>query len=188
MRENIPQPNVRRTSLWWYRRPGVVYFFGAGNKAIKIGVTTIFDRNKKRDNTLDDDDRPNDLKDEELEDFDLNTFDPAKYPDLKEQRLIEGVRACILQRHKQIQSSNHETITLLGVIPFLDGELPARRAELCERKLHIHFADLQRFEPHTSGAEWFNRGTELLEYIEKHSCRPEKLSIERTVIGKQINR
>src|SRR5579863_1028874 len=151
--KNTPQPIVRRTSLWWYRRSGVVYFFGAGNKAIKIGVTTIF---KKRDNTPDDDDRPNDLKDEELEAFDLNAFDPAKYDDLKDQRLIEGVRACILQRHKQIQSSNHETVTLLGLIPFLDGELPARRAELCERKLHSHFAKLQRFKPYTCGAEWFN--------------------------------
>jgi hypothetical protein len=181
MTETIPQPSTRRTALWWYRRPGVVYFFGAGDKAIKIGVTTIFGDLK------DDDDVNDDLEAFDLEAFDLDAFDPKVY-DLTDNDLTKGVRDCIRQRHKQIESSNHETITLLGLIPFLDGELPARRAELCERELHQHFADLQRFKPHTCGAEWFSYGTQLVEYIEKHSCRPEKFGIEATMIGLPINR
>jgi hypothetical protein len=44
--------------------------------------------------------------------------------------------ACIRHRHKQIQSSNHEPIKLLGIIRFADGEKPTRDADLRERALH----------------------------------------------------
>jgi hypothetical protein len=70
-----------------------------------------------------------------------------------------------VHRHKQIQSSNHETIKLLGVIRFSDGAWPAREAEKCERELHKKFAELQRFRAHTCGAEWFTPGQALFDYI-----------------------
>lgn len=177
----MSETSQRRNAMWWYRRPGVVYFFGAGDKAIKIGVTTIFG------DLGDDDDQNDDLNSFDLETFDLWSFDPNTYV-LKDDDLARGVRDCIRQRHKQIQSSNHETIALQGVIPFLDGDLPARRAELCERKLHEHFAHLRRFKPHTVGSEWFSREIGLLDYIEKYSCHPEKFGITETVIGSPLNR
>jgi hypothetical protein len=174
-------PKVRRTATWWYRRQAVVYFFGAGNAAIKIGVTTIF-------GDLPDHDLPNlEVKDGDLESFDLESFDPIAFQ-LEDDGLKNGVRRCLVQRHKQIQSSNHETITLLGVIPFLDGTLPARRAELCERRLHVRFAALRRFKPHTVGSEWFTREDTLVEFIERHTCQPKKFEIKDAEIGQPINR
>jgi hypothetical protein len=140
----VPQGS---TSLWWYERQGVVYFFAAGRPAaaIKIGVTTV----AKKDNW----------------------------------------EACIRQRHEQIQSCNHETIELLGLIrfDFAEGELPGRNAELLERALHKQFEELQLFKAHTRGAEWFRPGAELLGYIQKNAEAPESLKIPR-VIGLPINR
>jgi hypothetical protein len=143
------EESERPTSEWWYRRPGIVYFFGAGDPpaAIKIGVTTI----------------------------------PKEKNSLQEADWL----ACVRQRHKQIQSSNHETIKLLGVIRFIDGGQPARLAENRERQLHKQFADLQRFEPHTCGAEWFNPGTKLLAYIREHA---HELGDYPGVIGLPLNR
>jgi hypothetical protein len=97
----------------------------------------------------------------------------------------EDWHACIRHRHKQIQSSNHEPIKLLGVIRFADGEKPARDAELRERSLHKQFGELQLFKPHTMGAEWFKPGTLLLDCIEKESM---PLKDYRTVIAVPINR
>jgi hypothetical protein len=97
----------------------------------------------------------------------------------------EDWHACIRHRHKQIQSSNHEPIKLLGIIRFAEGEKPARDAELRERALHEHFKGLQLFKPHTMGAEWFRPGATLLDYIEKET---RQLKDYRTVIGAPINR
>jgi len=152
----LKEDSAGPTAKWWYRRPGVVYFFAAGNPpvAIKIGVTTI-------------------AKEDELQEDDW--------------------RACIHQRHKQIQSSNHETIELLGFIRFRDGDLPARRAELHERALHKQFKELQLFKAHTMGAEWFKPGAKLWDYIQNKTSSPyvietpESLKI-LAVIGLPINR
>jgi len=96
-------------------------------------------------------------------------------------------KECIHRRHVQIQSCNHETIELLGFIRFSDGERPARRAELCERDLRKQFKALQRFKAHTCGAEWFTPGAELLDYIQVHTEKPERLNV-RSIIGLPINR
>lgn len=90
---------------------------------------------------------------------------PKEKNNLQEADWLTSIR----QRHKQIQSSNHETIKLLGVIRFIEGEQPARAAENYERQLHKQFAGLQRFEPHTCGAEWFNPGDQLLAYIRENA-------------------
>lgn len=113
-----------RKSSEWYRRPRIVYFFGAGDPpvAIKIGMTT-------------------------------------RIPDKRD--LQQSIRL----RHKQIQSTNHETIQLLGIICFDKGEFPARDAEQLEQELHIRFKAQQRFKDNTPGHEWFNPGAELLDYI-----------------------
>jgi hypothetical protein len=144
-----PLGGERPTAEWWYKRPGVVYFFAAGDPpaAIKIGMTTV--RTEK----------------DQVQDADWC--------------------ACILHRHKQIQSANHETIKLLGVIRFSDGEQPTRDAEKHERELHKRFAALQRFKPYTCGAEWFRPGNKLLDYIEANA---EKLAEYPGVIGLPINR
>jgi hypothetical protein len=143
-------------------------------------VTTLF-------GDLNENDAPsNDMNDKELETFDFQAFDPSQI-EIRDLDLKRGVQECVLRRHKQIQSSNHETVELLGIIPFLEGDWPARRAELCERKLHLHFSKQQRFEPHTAGAEWFTPGTELLDYIKGHTCPPENFDIKPT-IGRPTNR
>jgi hypothetical protein len=92
---------------------------------------------------------------------------------------------CIRQRQGQIQSSNHETIRLLGTIRFSDGASPARDAEMLERELHKKFAELQRFHPHTRGAEWFTPGPPIWQYINENTRR---LSGYHGVIGLPINR
>lgn len=42
----------------------------------------------------------------------------------------------VLRRFREIQTSNHETVELLGLIRFTDGEYPMRSAEVLERELH----------------------------------------------------
>jgi len=149
MEADAAEDNARPTADWWYRRPGLVYFFAAGNPpvAIKIGMTSVR------------------IETDEVQDRDWLD--------------------CIRQRHKQIQSSNHETIRLLGVIRFSGGEQPTRRAEGRERELHKRFSGLQRFKPYTCRAEWFMPGAELLAYIEKSA---ESLADYPGVIGLPINR
>jgi hypothetical protein len=50
-----------------------------------------------------------------------------------------SLQACVRRRFEQIQSSNHETIELLGLICFCEGQYPTRSAEVLERELHIQF-------------------------------------------------
>jgi hypothetical protein len=100
----------------------------------------------------------------------------------------EDWRACIRHRQTQVQSSNHEQIKLLGIIRFLNGEKPARDAELRERALHKEFEHLQLFKPHTMGAEWFKPGAQLLQYIESIKKEAQQLEDYQSVIGLPINR
>jgi hypothetical protein len=83
------------------------------------------------------------------------------------------LQASVRQRHTAIQSANHETIVLLGVIPSLVGEFPARDAEDHEQALHARFIRLRRFEPHTCGAEWFTAAEELTDYQGQRSVSRE---------------
>ncbi len=150
MAEIIPKPTTRteRRSSQWYRRPAVVYFFGAGDPpvAVKIGMTTSI-------------------------------------PDTRD--LKQSIRL----RHEQIQSANHETIQLLGLICFdhNKSEFPSRDAEDLEQHLHRKFGEQQRFERRTRGAEWFTSTKELADFIRENSKSPEDLEIP-AVIGRPINR
>lgn len=93
----------------------------------------------------------------------------------------------VLRRFKQIQTSNHETVELLGVIHFTEGKYPTRDAEVLERELHIQFSDCQRFKAHTSGSEWFTPTKKLLDYISKNAVNPELLSLP-TIVSSPTNR
>ncbi len=90
-----------------------------------------------------------------------------------------SLSTAVMRRFTQIQTSNHETVELLGVITFSEGQFPTRDAEVLERELHIRFADLQRFKPHTRGAEWFTPSEELGKYISSFSTPPEELDLPR---------
>jgi hypothetical protein len=105
----------------------------------------------------------------------------------KEKQEVEAADwvACVRQRQQQIQSSNHETIRLLGIIKFADGESPARDAEKLEQELHKTFAELRRFRPHTRGAEWFTPDRSIWDYINKNT---KGLPGYHGVIGLPINR
>jgi hypothetical protein len=129
----------------WWKSPGILYFFAAGNpaSAIKIGVAAQTNHGT----------------------------------------ILEAVK----RRFRQIQTSNHETIELLGIIAFTEGQYPTRDAEVRERELHIKFAHLQRFKPHTLAAEWFMPAPELIDFIDCNSKAPESLNLPR-FIGTPINR
>ena len=107
-----------------------------------------------------------------------------------------GVAACtrdcslaqaVRRRFSAIQSSNHETVELLGVVQFQDGKYPTRQAEVVERELHIRFAPLQRFKAYSRGAEWFSSSAELLDYIQANSTPPTDLGLP-SVIALPVNR
>lgn len=86
-----------------------------------------------------------------------------------------------MRRLRQVQTSNHELIELLGLILFNDGQYPTRAAEVLERELHIKFAQSQRFKSNTRGAEWFTPTPELLQYILSNAQMPESLGVPRLV-------
>ena len=93
-----------------------------------------------------------------------------------------GLKATLVRRLSQIQSSNHERICLLGVIHFTHdayGLYPTRDADAKERELHHEFEHLRRFAEYTRGAEWFKPGPELLARIEQVAAKPEILDLPR---------
>ena len=96
--------------------------------------------------------------------------------------LLQAVR----RRFSAIQTSNHETVELLGVVHFTEGQYPTRQAEVVERELHIRFATLQRFKPHTGGAEWFTPSPELFDYIRSNSTPPSQLGLP-SILATRIN-
>lgn len=98
-----------------------------------------------------------------------------------------SLQQAVTRRFNAIQSSNHETVELLGLLLFTEGPYPTRSAEVRERELHIQFSACQRFKPNTRGAEWFTATPELLSFIREHVQAPEMLGISRFA-GKPINR
>jgi hypothetical protein len=92
-----------------------------------------------------------------------------------------SIAEAIRRRHREIQTSNHEAIQLLGLIHFTEGDRPMRSAEILERELHIRFHLLQRFAPHKRAAEWFNASPDLLAYIAQYAQAPEAFSVSRTL-------
>ncbi len=85
------------------------------------------------------------------------------------------------QRLGSIQGSNHEPLTLLGVIPFAEGERPMKDAEQKERELHSLFAHLQRFETGWVGSEWFTPAPDLRSFIAEHAAAPKTLGLVESV-------
>jgi T5orf172 domain len=90
-------------------------------------------------------------------------------------------RTTVRSRLQTTQTHNHEAVELLGVIPFDAGEFPMREAEDQERLLHIRFAALNRFKPHTRGSEWLTTSPELLRFIAETTTPPESLGFPRFV-------
>ena len=70
-------------------------------------------------------------------------------------------------RIREHQGSNHETLSFLGVVPFLDSEYPMKDAEAHEQELHKKFVRFQRRKG--AGQEWFTADHELLDYIDKNT-------------------
>lgn len=89
--------------------------------------------------------------------------------------------AATRRRLCQIQSSNHERVQIIGVIPFIEGEYPTKLAEDAEREIHLKFNHLCRFKPGSRGAEWFTARPELLEHIRSIAEPPEALNLARSV-------
>jgi len=90
------------------------------------------------------------------------------------------LKATIVRRLSQIQSSNHERIRLLGVIHFThdtNAPYPTRDADVKERELHNEFEHLCRFAAYMRGAEWFNPAPELLARIEQVATKPDALQL-----------
>ncbi len=86
-------------------------------------------------------------------------------------------QATLRQRLGSLQGSNHEPLTLLGVIPFAEGKHPMKDAQRKERELHGLFAHLQRFEKGWVGSEWFTPAPDLHSFIAEHAVAPETLGV-----------
>lgn len=83
----------------------------------------------------------------------------------------------LLDRYSSIQSSNHEPLRLLGVIPFRESERPMKDAEKHEKELHKKF---EQFRCKGAGSEWFNAQPEIKKYIENEAMAALKLAIPDT--------
>jgi hypothetical protein len=93
----------------------------------------------------------------------------------------KSLQQSVKRRMTQIQLSNHEPLELLGIIAFVDGDLPTLQAENRERELHEKFSLLLRFKRYTVGAEWFNLSDDLRVYIKNETTAPEALQLPRFV-------
>ncbi len=90
-------------------------------------------------------------------------------------------QATLRQRLGSLQGSNHEPLTLLGVIPFAEGKHPMKDAQRKERELHGLFAHLQRFEKGWVGSEWFTPAPDLRSFIAEHAEAPETLGLVESI-------
>jgi len=90
-------------------------------------------------------------------------------------------QAELQERFRTHQSSNHEPLRLVGVIPFEGGERPTREAVQKEGELHKRFSHLQRFMPGWVGSEWFTAAPELNDFISKHTVPPHQYTLPETV-------
>ena len=95
------------------------------------------------------------------------------------------LRSAVVRRLSNIQSANHELVSVYGLVHLTDGDYPTKAAEDLERQLHSEFESLSRFEPGTRGAEWFDVSEELLAKIDRISVKPESLGLPGSV-GKPI--
>lgn len=83
----------------------------------------------------------------------------------------------LLDRYSSIQSSNHEPLKLLGVIPFRESERPMKDAEKHEKELHKKF---EQFRRKGAGSEWFSAQPEIKKYIENEATAALKLAVPDT--------
>ena len=92
-------------------------------------------------------------------------------------------RKRIENRLRELQSSNHEVLELLGIIEFPKEKFtkPMVDAEARERGFHTQFADLQRLKKWGVGYEWFNPGEGLLHFIAQNTHLPDALKSKTTV-------
>ena len=87
------------------------------------------------------------------------------------------VRTKIKQRIRSHQTSNHEVLRILGVIP---TETMIEAEEL-EKSLHSKYTNQQRFKQGTSGHEWFTATDELINEIDQLSQKPDELNIQAII-------
>ena len=88
----------------------------------------------------------------------------------------------IIQMLRHHQTSNHEPLRILAVIPFEATERPMLKAEEKEKELRTKFAHLQRFKSGWIGSEWFTVSDDLLAEIDKIGIKPKELGIKDSVI------
>lgn len=89
--------------------------------------------------------------------------------------------ATVKRRLSSIQSSNHEPLELMGVIPFRGMQNPMQAAEIREWELHRLFATLQRTNPGQCGYEWFTASDDLRTFIDRETQKPETFGFPRSV-------
>jgi len=85
----------------------------------------------------------------------------------------------VASRLAALQSSNHEPLALLGVIPYRGMPLPMKEAERRERELHLEFARWQRRREGKRGYEWFTAAPDLLAFIDSKAQPPEAYGFRR---------
>ncbi|MGA2446306.1 MAG: GIY-YIG nuclease family protein [Opitutaceae bacterium] len=85
----------------------------------------------------------------------------------------------VARRLAALQSSNHEPLELLGVIPYRGIPLPMKEAETRERSLHLQFARWQRTREGKRGYEWFTAVPELLAFIAAETQPPATFGFRR---------
>ena len=90
-------------------------------------------------------------------------------------------QSTLRQRLGSLQGSNHEPLTLLGVIPFAEGKHPMKDAQRRERELHGLFAHLQRFEKGWVGSEWFTPAPDLRSFIAENAAAPKTLGLVESI-------
>ena len=92
-------------------------------------------------------------------------------------------RSRMEKRLRELQSSNHEVLELLGIIEFPKEKFTKHMvdSEERERGLHAQFAHLQRLQKWGVGYEWFNPGKELIDFIAQNAHLPDALRTKTTV-------
>jgi hypothetical protein len=88
----------------------------------------------------------------------------------------------LLSRLRSIQSSNHEPIRLMRVIPFET----MREAETRESEIHKLFKEIQRIKNASVGHEWFDCTEELVLFIQNEARAIDPQNIPPGLISKQI--
>ncbi|HKR27686.1 MAG TPA: GIY-YIG nuclease family protein [Terriglobales bacterium] len=76
----------------------------------------------------------------------------------------------LFEQLREIHNTNHRDPYLLGIIPFITGEVPMRDAGKYEQQLHKQFAAIQLRRAGAMPAEWFMPTDDLLKLIAERSA------------------